>query len=136
MKIVSWALCESYSDAAARSYLAALILQDAGDPATSGHLYGIAAECAVKSTLQGAGITIDRQSGLKVHFPQLTQAIALHGFTRHMLPLLSLLQGPPELLSDYTIHSRYAADRNIDVPLCTAWAADAEKIFLSLGFSI
>lgn len=135
MSTGNWVLSESYPDAAARSYLAALILEDAGDPATSGHLYGIAAECAVKSVLETAGITIDRPSGLRVHFPQLTQAIALNGRTRHMLSLLSVLQGPPELLSTYTVHSRYAGDNNIDAALCAAWALDAKSILLSLGFS-
>jgi hypothetical protein len=136
MSAVTWALSESYPEAAARSYLAALILDDAGDSATAGHLYGVAAECAVKSTLEHAGITIDRASGLRVHFPHLTQAIALHGMSRHVLPLLNTLSGPPVLLSDYTIHSRYAADENIDKLLCTTWANDTKSIFLSLGYPI
>jgi len=136
MSSADWILTESYPDAAARSYLAALLLEDAGDPATAGHLYGIAAECAVKSTLENAGIVIDRASRLKVHFPDLTQAISLSGHTRHMLLLLSLLEGPPELLFNYTIHSRYAEDENIDTALCGAWAVDAKSILLSLGFAV
>lgn len=136
MSAATWMLSESYPDAAARSFLAALVLDDAGDPATSGHLYGVAAECAVKSTLERAGIAIDRRSGLRVHFPDLTQAIALNGATRHMLPLLSLLQGPPQLLDNYSIHTRYAEDGNIDSATCGSWAKDTKDILISLGFSV
>jgi hypothetical protein len=129
-----WTLVESYSDTAARAYLAGLVLKEAGDPATSGHLFGVAAECAVKHTLELGGIVIDRS--LKVHFPHLSTAIAQHGQGRHMLAILTLLTGPPMPLGDYTIHTRYAKDGNIDDLLASAWQADAEGVFLALGVAL
>ncbi|MFG1245713.1 hypothetical protein [Xanthobacter flavus] len=129
-----WILVESYEDAAARSYLAGIVLEDFGDPATAAHLYGVAAECAVKYCLESAGITIDKP--LKVHFPILPVALGLHGQGRTMLPLLGLLQGPPVLLSEYSIHSRYAADNCIDTARCGDWKADVQIILTFCGFWI
>ena len=134
MSAGTWILVEDYEDAAARSYLAAIVLEDFGDPATSGHLYGLAAECAVKYFLESAGIMIDRH--LKVHFPDLTIAIGLHGQGRTMLPLLGILQGPPDLLSGYSIHSRYAQDNCVDDKLCGGWKADTQRILSFCGFWI
>ncbi|MCY1646659.1 hypothetical protein OVA11_06090 [Caulobacter sp. SL161] len=134
MSAGAWTLTESFTDAAARSYLAAMVLEDAGDPTTSGHLYGVAAECAVKGFLESANITIDKP--LKVHFPKLTQALGLHGQGRTMLPLLGLLEGPPELLAEYSIHSRYAQDNCVDDALCSGWKADTQRILSFCGFSI
>lgn len=135
MSAGAWKPIESYADAAARSYLAAIVLEDIGDPSTSGHLYGVAAECAVKAHLQSAGITIDWK--LKVHFPVLTQAVNLHGQSRTMMPLLGLLlEGPPELLEGYSIHSRYAQDGDVDDVRCGEWKNDTKQIMSFCGFSI
>ncbi len=136
MSVGAWTLVESYADAAPRAYLAAIVLEDAGDPATSAHLYGVAAECAVKSVLEAGGIRIDRASGLKVHFPALTSAMGLNGQSRLMIPLLSLLEGPPETLSHYSIHSRYAEDDNIDDAVRNSWKADTQQIMAFCGFWI
>lgn len=130
---MAWTLTESYSDSAGRLYRDAVALQRHGDPATAGHLFGISAECAAKSALENSGITIDRPSGLKTHFPQLGQAILRSGRTRHMTFLLGILS-VGSFLDGYTADTRYAAAGSIDVIRCAAWQADAEMLLRSCGF--
>jgi len=110
------------------------MLEDAGDPATGAHLTGMAAECAVKATLERAGIAIDRGSGLRSHIPELVQAVSLNAATRHSLPIIHALPALLTLATEYTIHTRYAADGIIDDYRCALWRTNAESVLLACGF--
>ena len=103
---------------------------------TAGHLFGIAAECALKATLERAGIPLDRASGLRVHIPDLLTTILLSGFTRHMTGLLSILSSLSSLIIECPIHTRYAAAGSIDGGRCQNWQSETETVLMACGFSI
>lgn len=132
---VPWALLQSYEESAERLYLAGLMLGGAGDPATAGHLCGVAAECAVKAVLERAGIAIDRPSGFKVHIPELVQALLLNASTRHSATILNALPALSALATTYSIHTRYAADGCIDDAIFLGWLRDAGRVLLHCGFA-
>lgn len=133
---VPWNHQESYPDSTERLYLAGLLLADAGDTATAGHLYGIATECGIKSVLERASILIDKNGGFRTHVPELIQAVLTSGQTRHMISLLSALSALSSLPSSYTIHSRYAKNETIDSVLAAEWQNEAEQVLMHCGFYI
>lgn len=131
---VPWTLTESYDDSAERLYLAALVLSGAGDVATAGHLYGVAAECGIKGALERAGILIDRRSGFKVHIPELINSVLLSGQTRHMISILGTLASVASLSTDYKIDTRYAAETCIGSMPSSSWQSEAEQVLIQCGF--
>jgi hypothetical protein len=134
--VLTWSLIESYADSAQRLYIAAVVLEADGDPITAGHLFGVAAECALKATLQQANIRIDRSGGFRCHIPQLLQQILAQGATRHMVRILPTISSLVALGVEYSIDTRYAADASIDLTRCNVWRAETEAILLSCGFAI
>lgn len=133
MTVAAWRLTESYLDSAKRSYKAGVALETAGDAETAGHMFGVAAECAIKAALENAGIKVDHASGLRQHFPALRKTMLTHGRTRHMKRLLACLSASPPILEGYLIDTRYAANASIGLARCNKWRADAKSVFTASG---
>jgi hypothetical protein len=100
---------ESFADAAPRHREDAKRLAIDSRFQNAGHLIGFAAECLVKSMLQSGGVTIDKPSGLRVHFPDLSQKIAIKGHSRLMGALLPVLN-QTDFLELWRAELRYESD--------------------------
>jgi hypothetical protein len=130
---MAWSGNEDYSDSAGRLFKDAETLYHGRRWETAGHLYGVAAECAVKATLERGGVTIDRSSGLRKHFPDLVGAISLKAQGRHSMTAFNR-RG---FLDSWKVDTRYAKnDGTIDQPLCAAWRQDAADMLLDCGFIV
>jgi hypothetical protein len=136
MTTAAWRLTQSYPDSAKRSFKAGAALAAAGDDETAGHMFGVAAECAIKAALEQAGIQIDHASGFRHHLPVLRTAILRHGRTRHMRRLLFCLSASPSIFRGYLIDTRYAADASIGPARCNQWRTDAKSVFSASGIVI
>ena len=75
----------------------------------AGHLLGFAAECLAKEILAGAGIRLDKSSGLREHFPKLGDQIRMNGHTRVMALLIPIIQRS-NFLDGWNAECRYEAD--------------------------
>jgi hypothetical protein len=127
---MTWTLAENYSDSASRSYSAGEALRTSGDHSTSAHLYGVAAECAFKATLERAGIAVDKRSGLRMHLPSLISAILVLGHSRHMGNVAQHLAQLEHEFSEYSIDTRYAAVGCIDDVRCVQWQTSAKATLI------
>lgn len=124
----------SFSDAALRHRSDAKHLASDSRFQNAGHLIGFAAECLVKCYLVKGGIQIDQHSGLRVHFPHLTQAIIRNGHGRLMKLLLPIVT-TSSFLAGWTAELRYenalsAASAHVK---WKQWIADVELLFKAAG---
>jgi hypothetical protein len=100
----------------------------------AGHLLGFAAECLAKEILAGAGITLDKSSGLREHFPQLGNQIRRNGRTR-VMTLLTPIVRRSTFLDGWTAECRYEANiSQADAEIrFNSWHADVEALFKTAG---
>ena len=127
-------MADSFPDAARRHRHDARHLAQAQRFQNAGHLIGFAAECLVKEVLEQAGIRIDKQSNLKVHFPSLTQRVALHAKDRAIL-LLKPVTTNPGFLRGWQAEGRYEANATVaDAErLYLIWSGDVDTLFRGVG---
>jgi hypothetical protein len=95
---------------------------------------GFAAECLAKEILASAGITIDRPSGFKEHFPNLGTKIRLGGHTRVMSLLMPIVQ-TATFLDGWQAECRYETDiptRDAETRF-NSWCADVDSLFSTAG---
>jgi hypothetical protein len=130
---MAWSGNEDYSDSAGRLFTDAETLYAKQRWETAGHLYGVAAECAVKATLERGGMTIDWSSGLRKHFPDLVSAISMKAQGRHSMTVFNR----PGFLDSWKVDTRYAEnDGTIEQTLCAAWRQDTADMLLDCGFIV
>ena len=100
----------------------------------AGHLLGFAAECLAKEILAGAGITLDKTSGLREHFPQLGNQICMNGRTRVMALLMPIVRAST-FLDGWKAECRYEANIfQADAETrFNAWHADVDALFKAAG---
>lgn len=132
---MTWTLNEDFSDSAMRSYSAAALLKSSGDLATSSHLFGVAAECALKATLERANIVVDKKSKLREHIPKLIDNILYLGYSRHMGAVAPSLDRIKTYFSDYSIDTRYAAENAVDSGRGANWESGALLTLQVCGFN-
>lgn len=119
--------------AARRNWSAAERLRTAGAPdrTTSGYLYGIAAECAIKASFRELPWTTDSRDGpVFAHFPQLRtklrDAISGRGaarFTRFT---------DPHYMEGWTIDIRYSDGSRPDEATLQLWRSHADDACATL----
>ncbi|HRJ60111.1 MAG TPA: hypothetical protein PKZ97_02920 [Azospirillaceae bacterium] len=130
---MAWSGNEDYSDSAGRLFIDAETLYKQNRWETAGHLYGVAAECAVKATLKRGGLAIDKKSGLKTHFPALAGAVSLIAQGRHSMTVFNRAG----FLDSWKVDTRYAKnDGTIEQKLCAAWRQDTADMLLDCGFIV
>jgi hypothetical protein len=97
-------------------------------------LLGFAAECLAKEILAGAGITLDKSSGLREHFPRLGNQIRMSGRTRVMALLTPIVQRST-FLDGWNAECRYEANiLQADAEIrFNSWHADVEALFKAAG---
>lgn len=100
----------------------------------AGHLLGFAAECLAKEILAGVGITLDKASGLREHFPELGNQIRRNGRTR-VMALLTPIVRPSTFLDGWTAECRYEANilQTDAETRFNAWHADVNSLFKGAG---
>ena len=113
------------SDAAERHYRDGrkLLVDNCVDNA--GYHFGLAAECAIKSILQNAGVR-DDDSAMWQHFPDLkpTALQSIHG--RSAAPVRQLLERD-NFMQRWTISMRYAKTGSIDRLTAERWRDHADE---------
>jgi hypothetical protein len=130
---MAWSGAEDYGDSAGRLFVDAETLYKQNRWETAGHLHGVAAECAVKATLERGGVTIDWSSGLRKHFPNLISAILLKAQGRHTMTVFTR----QSFLDSSKVDTRYAkSDGTIEQKLCAAWRQDTADMLLDCGFIV
>ena len=113
--------------AAQRNWAAAERLRNAAaaDRTTAGYLYGIAAECAIKSLYRTIPWTTDSRDGpVYAHFPSLKAKLrdAISG--RGAKPLAQFTD--PHFMEGWAIDIRYSDGTLPDTKVLERWRADAE----------
>jgi hypothetical protein len=127
-------MSDSFANAASRHRADAKHLAENRRFQNAGHLIGFAAECWVKATLQQQGIKIDRDSGLRVHFPKLVQVITTKGYGRGMLALQPIIENE-NFLQSWRAELRYEDDIEAQTAeqRWQAWITDVEQLFNNAG---
>lgn len=127
-------MTDCFSDSARRHRRDAQQLAAAHRFQNAGHLLGFAAECLAKEILERAGITLDKSSGLREHFPKLGERIRREGHTRVMVMLAPIVR-KWAFLDGWTAETRYEADI-IPADAQTrfnSWQADVDSLFKASG---
>ena len=127
-------MADSFPDAARRHRSDAKHLAANDRFQNAGHLLGFAAECLAKEVLQAAGITIDKPSHLREHFPKLASEIRIQGRTRAMAMLLPILERSA-FLDGWEVECRYEANilRSDAEARYHSWQADVDSLFNAAG---
>lgn len=122
-------MANSFPDAALRHRIDAKHLATNRRFQNAGHLLGLAAECLAKKILEGAGITIDKPSGFREHFPKLGDRIRREGHTRVMALLTPIYR--KSFLDGWKVECRYEADilTNEAEARFNSWHADVVSLF-------
>ncbi len=128
------AMADSFPDAARRHRNDARSLAASNRFQNAGHLLGFAAECLAKEILLSAGITIDKTSGFREHFPALGRKIRTHGRTR-VMALLTPVVSSTTFLSGWEAEGRY--EQNVPMHNAEArfksWQVDVDSLFRAAG---
>lgn len=113
------------SGAAQRHYCDGCKLLDDNRTDNAGYHFGLAAECAIKGFLQGAGIR-DDDSAMWEHFPKLKPVAlqSIHG--RSAAPVRRLLEHD-NFMQRWDIRMRYAKTGSIDRPTAERWRDQANE---------
>ncbi len=126
-------MVENYSHAANRLRHDAKKLASDGRFQNAGYLIGLAAECLVKRFLENDGVSIDKQSQFRCHFPNLGQKIMQHATGRNMSKLRRAMS--ENFLLGWQIELRY--EENSDAVNARArwnnWQTDVNGLFRAAG---
>jgi hypothetical protein len=127
-------LADSFPDSARRHRNDARSLATGHRFQNAGHLLGFAAECLAKEILANAGITIDKSSGFREHFPKLGQRIRMDGRTR-VMALLTPVVSTATFLDGWQAECRYEANLTLQdaETRFNSWWADVDPLFKAAG---
>jgi hypothetical protein len=127
-------VADCFSDAARRHRSDAKHLAADRRFQNAGHLLGFAAECLAKEILERAGITLDKQSGFREHFPKLGNTIRINGRTRIMALLTPILQ-KSTFLDGWEAECRYEANvlQTDAETRFSSWHTDVDSLFKAAG---
>jgi hypothetical protein len=122
---------ENYSHGARRNFKAGEHLYVNGHHEAAGYLFGIAAECAIKSILVLAGIPIGDVSTYRVHLPKLAVRVKTVGSGRAMRVFT---KDPASYrFATWSIDNRYSEDGTTTMTQVTNWRADARELLRNAG---
>lgn len=121
-------MTEDYSDAADRHFADAQLLHEQMPPrlANASHLYGVAAECALKciisqSTKGGGKVP-------RVHLPELLDQLSMHSVAKGNADLVKRVKKSAEGLCNWRVEQRYDNQTVFIVANVVAEAASAQKL--------
>lgn len=121
---------EDYVDAAQRHFQDAKILhaQVPSRLANASHLYGIAAECALKCIMRGAGNRGRVPKGSGGHLPLLLREFEVHSVARGNAALLKRVKQCANGLSLWSVDQRYLAQTSFLLHTVDGEADSAQKL--------
>lgn len=121
---------EDYSDAAQRHFQDAVCLhkQTPNRLANASHLYGIAAECALKCVMRGPGNRGKVPKGSSGHLPSLLREFEHHSESKGNAALLRRIKQCATGLSNWAIDQRYHAQATFLVQTVDAESESARKL--------
>lgn len=121
---------ENYTDAAQRHFddARSLHMQVPSRLANASHLYGIAAECALKCILRGRGNRGKVPKGSSGHLPDLLREIEHHSEFHGNAALIKRVKQSSNGLSNWTIDQRYHAQTTFLVQTVEAEYDSARKL--------
>jgi hypothetical protein len=123
---------EDFHNSAHRHYRCGDILCDRSEHAEADHLYGLAAECALKRILEQAGLRKNDGKDLKVHVNKLwSETISRLADQKYTLLISYLSQG--NKFSDWDISRRYHPDKTITEDVMSKHKLSANVIFRFLS---
>jgi len=117
--------------AARRHLVAAEELADTARWDVAGYLYGIAAECAIKTMMENIPLA-RRQEAFYAHFPELRTLLrdTLQG--RSARPLSAFINDD-RFLNNWHVSMRYADAQQISEQWVTAWREQARRAVSAMG---
>ena len=117
--------------AAARRHLQAADSLDGGHRRdVAGYLYGIAAECAVKSMMEEIAVRVNEI--FYAHFPELRTLLRDRLQGRRAGPLATLIQDDG-FLNHWNAKMRYSSSREIKEDWVDTWREQARKAVATMG---
>lgn len=119
---------EDYKSSALRHFSSAQVLKDAQELDNSGHLLGIAAECAIKHKC--ALVHSDFDSG-KGHLPRLLNVAKRKLNQNQDRGFYSLLDS--KIFSNWNINDRYATSGKVTQANLEEWLSNTKQIFKYTG---
>ena len=119
---------EAYAEAAERLYRDGTSLQEKNSVATASHLYGLAAECALKECLrQFVKSTTDMP---RKHLPDLLNDVKRLVAGRKFNGLVGLL-GKGDYMDGWKIDNRYWATATFTAPQCDHYRDHARRTLIA-----
>lgn len=120
---------EDYGGAAARHFMDASSLREAGRLDNAGHLIGFAAECAIKTRISDLG---DGGENPALHLPAILPAARKRlGQRANFATMFSLLK--TDIFSDWHVDFRYSPDGKVTPELYTAWESVTKRLLAAAG---
>jgi len=126
---------EDYRSAAPRLYRDGEALSNEDRQATACHLYGLAAECALKhhlQSIQGAGASVPWK-----HLPDIADLMRLHleGRRRDSGGLRQLLKRG-DYMRGWSIHNRYWSESDFDADQHDRFKEHARRTLIASGVAL
>jgi hypothetical protein len=125
-------------EAAARRHLeAANCLMECGCRSVAGYIYGLAAECAAKAMLRGAGVgpprnPRDHDNPYFKHFPELRSVLRDRLQGKRARSLATFINDD-RFMANWSVEMRYSDGKAIKAQWVKAWAEQARQIIASIG---
>lgn len=127
-------MTDNYAHGARRNYLAGGHLDDNAHREVAGYLFGVAAECAIKTILIRAGIPVGDRYAYRVHLPDLARRIRTVASGRAMR---AFSKDPGRYrFGSWTIDHRYAEDGSITAAQINEWRDDAHELLRDAGIIV
>lgn len=120
---------EDYASAALRHFMDAEILMEHRRWGGAGHLFGFAAECAIKHRIETLRPEQDTPHG---HFPQILEAARRHLASRRDIAMHAVLR-LPNLMDRWTVSLRYSHDNRVSKLDCDLWRDHASRLIGAAG---
>lgn len=123
--------------AARRHFIAAELLKGGHRKDVAGYLFGIAAECAIKSMMGEVGIrrqpeAMRRDDPYFAHFPDLRSMLRDQLSGRQSAPLTSFINDD-SFMNNWSTRMRYSHGRDVLESWIVAWETQARQAIASIG---
>jgi hypothetical protein len=126
---------EDYSVAAVRHYRDAALLEEGNRLDNADHLFGFAAECAIKSALvalPGFAVSGRLHSAYHKHINQLWDSVPIQNLHRHHRTLIVVLK-QQRPFSDWSADQRYGSDGAVSAQTLDNHRRATKRLLGSVG---
>lgn len=124
---------EAYDAAALRHFRDGSTLRDKGAWANADQLYGLAAECAIKSALVQVGLTPGQATFPRVHIDKLWDRVHVHSIQKAYPCLSGLLRATRGPFAGWSTDQRYSRDEAVDEETCEGHRQWSARVLGAVG---